>query len=37
MYDPDGNEVEVYVDDPTVDWRNDTSWSQAPVKPLRLD
>jgi len=37
LRDPDGNEVEVYVDDPSVDWRNDLSWTAAPVKPLRLD
>ena len=37
LLDPDGNEVEVYVDDPTVDWRRDSSWQEAPVKPLRLD
>ncbi|MDJ0741543.1 MAG: VOC family protein [Gammaproteobacteria bacterium] len=37
LSDPDGNEVEVYVDDPQVDWRHDDSWQQAPVKPLRLD
>lgn len=37
LYDPDGNEVELYVDDPTVDWRKDSSWASAPVKPLRLD
>jgi len=37
LRDPDGNEVEVYVDDPSVDWRNDPSWTAAPVRPLRLD
>lgn len=37
LRDPDGNEVEVYVDDPSVDWRNDLSWTAAPVKPLQLD
>lgn len=37
LYDPDGNEVELYVDDPAVDWRKDSSWASAPVKPLRLD
>ena len=34
--DPDGNEVELYVDDPTVDWRSSRSWLQEPVKPLDL-
>lgn len=37
LQDPDGNEVEVYVDDPAVDWRNDDRWTEAPVKPLQLD
>lgn len=36
LRDPDDNEVELYVDDPTVDWRNDSSWLDAPVKPLQL-
>jgi catechol 2,3-dioxygenase len=36
LSDPDGNEVELYVDDPGVDWRRDSSWMEAPVKPLRL-
>lgn len=34
--DPDGNELELYVDVPDVDWRNDPSLFNAPVKPLRL-
>ncbi len=37
LRDPDGNEVELYVDDPSVDWRNDVDWASAPVKPLQLD
>ena len=36
LKDPDGNEVELYVDNPNVDWRNDTSWMSAPAKPLEL-
>ncbi len=36
LRDPDGNEVELYVDDPGVDWRESTSWMEAPVKPLKL-
>ncbi len=36
LRDPDGNEVELFVDDPAVDWKNDTSWMEAPVKPLVL-
>jgi catechol 2,3-dioxygenase len=34
LRDPDGNEVELYVDDPAINWREDTSWLEAPVKPL---
>jgi len=36
LRDPDGNEVELFVDDPSVDWRTDRSWLDAPVRPLRL-
>lgn len=36
LHDPDGNEVELYVDDPAVDWHNDTRWMTEPVKPLKL-
>ncbi len=36
MSDPDGNEVELYVDDPSVDWRSSKAWVQVPVKPLDL-
>ena len=34
LRDPDGNEIELYVDNPAIDWRNDSSWMEAPVKPL---
>ena len=34
--DPDGNEIELYIDVPGVDWRNDPSLVAAPVRPLRL-
>ena len=37
LKDPDGNEVELYVDNPEIDWRNDRRWLEAPVKPLNLD
>ena len=36
LRDPDGNEVELYVDNPDYDWRNDDSWMEAPVEPLNL-
>ena len=34
--DPDGNEIELYVDVPGVDWRNDPTLIMAPIKALRL-
>lgn len=34
--DPDGNEIELYIDVPGVDWRSDPSLIGAPIKPLRL-
>ena len=36
LRDPDGNEVELFVDNPDVDWKNDPQWLSEPVKPLRL-
>jgi len=36
LSDPDGNEVELYVDDPKIDWEKDHSWMTEPVKPLKL-
>jgi len=35
LHDPDGNEIELYVDDPGIDWKSDLSWLEEPVKPLR--
>lgn len=35
LFDPDGNELELYVDVPGVDW-NDMANLAAPTKPLRL-
>jgi catechol 2,3-dioxygenase len=34
--DPDGNEIELYIDVPGVDWRADPALIAAPIKPLRL-
>lgn len=34
--DPDGNEIELFVDDPSVDWRESDEWMEQPVKPLHL-
>ncbi len=36
LRDPDGSELELFIDRPEFDWRNDDSWMEAPVKPLRL-
>ncbi|HEY7917401.1 MAG TPA: VOC family protein [Acidimicrobiales bacterium] len=36
ILDPDGNEVELYIDVPGVDWRRDPSLVMAPIKPLAL-
>ena len=34
--DPDGNEIELYIDVPGVDWQNDPGLVGAAIKPLRL-
>ena len=34
--DPDGNEIELFIDVPGVDWRNDPALIGTPVKPLHL-
>lgn len=34
--DPDGNELELFVDDPAIDWRHRRDWLEQPVKPLQL-
>jgi catechol-2,3-dioxygenase len=36
LLDPDGNELELYVDVPGVDWKNDPSLMMARPQPLRL-
>lgn len=36
VLDPDGNEVELYVDVPGADWRANPAAIVAPTKPLRL-
>ena len=36
IYDPDGNEIELYIDVPGVDWVNEPELIMAPIKPLRL-
>jgi catechol 2,3-dioxygenase len=34
--DPDGNEIELYVDVPGVDWKTNPALIAAPIRPLRL-
>ncbi len=36
LRDPDGNEVELYVDDDETIWKNDPAAVVSPIKPLRL-
>ncbi len=36
ILDPDGNEIELYIDVPGVDWRTDPSLVMAPIRPLSL-
>ncbi len=37
ILDPDGNEIELYIDVPGVDWRHDPSLIIAPIRPLDLE
>ncbi len=36
LLDPDGNEIELYIDVPGVNWAEDPSLLLSPIKPLRL-
>ena len=36
ILDPDGNEIELYIDVAGVDWKSDPNLIMAPVKPLAL-
>ncbi len=36
LQDPDGNEVEVYVDAPDIDWKQDPSLILSPIKALKM-
>ena len=36
ILDPDGNEIELYVDVPGVDWTTDPALFASPVRPLQL-
>ena len=37
LRDPDGNEIELYVDVADYDWARRKEWLTEPVRPLRLD
>ena len=36
LLDPDGNEIELYVDVPGVDWQAEPALIAAPIRPLNL-
>ena len=36
ILDPDGNEIELYIDVPGVDWKSDPALVMAPIRPLVL-
>ena len=36
LQDPDGNEVELYVDSPEIDWEQDPAAVLSPIQPLHL-
>jgi len=36
LRDPDGNELELYIDWPEYDWKTNNEWLNAPVRPLEL-
>jgi len=36
IQDPDGNEIELYIDVPGVDWKHNPMAVMAPIKPLAL-
>ncbi len=36
IVDPDGNEIELYVDVPGVDWKRDPMAIMSPTRPLSL-
>ena len=36
MRDPEGNQVELFADNPDVDWRRSSDWMEAPSLPVDL-
>ena len=37
LLDPDGNEIELYIDDSRYDWKNNPTLVLSPIKSLSLD
>lgn len=37
LKDPDGNEIELYCDNPAIDWKRNPEAVMAPIKALNLD
>ena len=37
LLDPDGNEIELYIDDPNIDWKSDPTLVLSPIKSFSLD
>ena len=37
LLDPDGNEIELYIDVLEADWRQNPELVVSPIKPLKLD
>ncbi len=36
LHDPDGNEIELYCDNPAIDWKKNPELAMAPIKALDL-
>jgi catechol 2,3-dioxygenase len=36
LRDPEGNQVELFADNPDIDWRGSDAWTQGPSVPMSL-
>ncbi len=36
LRDQEGNQVELFTDNPAIDWRSSSEWLQAPSLPFQL-
>jgi catechol 2,3-dioxygenase len=36
LRDPEGNQVELFADNPAVDWKRSSEWIDAPSSPFEL-